>query len=84
MHIEQLNALTKARLMVIEANSAVQAAALSLSKPGIGLVVVCGENGAAASGLSESDLIRHLTSPISQAASVRPHDQPSRVVRSGR
>ncbi|MER9328602.1 hypothetical protein [Mesorhizobium sp. M0488] len=43
MHIEQLNALTKARLMVIEANSAVQAAALSLSKPGIGLVVICGE-----------------------------------------
>jgi CBS domain-containing protein len=67
MQIEQLNAMTKARLMVIDANAAVQAAALSLSRPGIGLVVVCDDNGAAAGVLSKSDLIRHLTSPTSPA-----------------
>ena len=67
MQIEQLNAITKARLMVIDASAAVQAAALSLSKPGIGLVVVCDENGAAAGVLSKSDLIRHLTSQRSPA-----------------
>ncbi|TPL99713.1 CBS domain-containing protein [Mesorhizobium sp. B2-3-10] len=67
MQIEQLNAMTKARLMVIDASAAVQAAALSLSKPGIGLVVVCDDNGAAAGVLSKSDLIRHLTSRESPA-----------------
>ncbi|MER8884786.1 CBS domain-containing protein [Mesorhizobium sp. M0816] len=61
MQIEQLNSMTKARLMVLDANAAVQVAALSLSKPGIGLVVVCDDNGAAAGVLSKSDLIRHLT-----------------------
>jgi len=67
MQIEQLNETTKARLMVVDVNAAVQAAALSLSKPGIGLVVVCDDNGAAAGVLSKSDLIRHLTSPKSPA-----------------
>ncbi|TSE00893.1 CBS domain-containing protein [Mesorhizobium intechi] len=67
MQIEQLNETTRARLMVIEANAAVQAAAISLSKPGIGLVVVCDDNGSAAGVLSKSDLIRHLTSPKSPA-----------------
>ncbi|WP_281004775.1 CBS domain-containing protein [Mesorhizobium hawassense] len=55
--------MTKARLMVIDASAAVQAAAHSLSKPGIGLVIVCDDDGAAAGVLSKSDLIRHLTSP---------------------
>ncbi|RUX09006.1 CBS domain-containing protein [Mesorhizobium sp. M8A.F.Ca.ET.059.01.1.1] len=67
MQIEQLKATTKARLMVLDANAAVQVAALSLSKPGIGLVVVCDDNGAAAGVLSKSDLIRHLTGPRSLA-----------------
>ncbi|MER9133564.1 hypothetical protein [Mesorhizobium sp. M0768] len=52
-------------------HAAVQVAALSLSKPGIGLVVVCDDNGAAAGVLSKSDLIRHLTgagSPTPPAA----------------
>ena len=72
MQIEQLNETTKARLMVVDANAAVQAAALSLSKPGIGLVVVCDDNGVAAGVLSKSDLIRHLTSPKSPARTQMP------------
>jgi CBS domain-containing protein len=61
MRIEQLNSATSARLMVIDTEATPQAAALSLSNPGIGLVVVCDENGKAAGVLSKSDLIRHLT-----------------------
>jgi CBS domain-containing protein len=47
----------------------VQVAALSLSRPGIGLVVVCNANGAAEGVLSKSDLVRHL---VSSASSVPP------------
>lgn len=67
MHIEQLNALTIARLAVVDVDAALQDAAQSLSKPGIGLVVVCDGNGEAAGVLSKSDLVRHLTSPASLA-----------------
>lgn len=67
MHIEQLNALTMARLAVIDVDAALQDAAQSLSKPGIGLVVVCDGNGEAAGVLSKSDLVRHLTCPVSPA-----------------
>lgn len=63
MRIEHLNAMTAARLMVISASATPQAAALSLSKPGIGLVIVCNGNGEAAGVLSKSDLIRHLADP---------------------
>lgn len=63
MRIEQLNSTTATRLMMIDAGATPQAAALSLSKPGIGLVVVCHENGKAAGVLSKSDLVRHLADP---------------------
>ena len=41
MLIEKLHALTSPRLAVIDVNATVQTAALSLSRSGIGLVVVC-------------------------------------------
>jgi CBS domain-containing protein len=60
MRIERLYPMTSARLMVIDVASTLQAAALTLSNPGIGLAVVSGENGKAAGVLSKSDLVRHL------------------------
>ncbi|MFA1626455.1 cyclic nucleotide-binding/CBS domain-containing protein [Rhizobium mongolense] len=61
MRIERLYPMTVARLKVIDFNATLQAAALSLSSPGIGLAVVSGENGKATGVLSKSDLVRHLT-----------------------
>jgi CBS domain-containing protein len=63
-------ALTASRLAVIDFNATVQAAALSLSRPGIGLVVVCNGNGGAEGVLSKSDLVRHLTTWTSSAPPV--------------
>jgi CBS domain-containing protein len=63
MRVDQLNATTSPRLMVVHVDATPQAAALSLAKPGIGLVVVCHGSGEAAGVLSKSDLIRHLASP---------------------
>jgi CBS domain-containing protein len=70
MLIDKLHALTSSRLAVIDFNATVQAAALSLSRPGIGLVVVCNVGGGAEGVLSKSDLVRHLTSPTSSAPPV--------------
>jgi CBS domain-containing protein len=63
MRIEQLSSVTSARLMVVGVDAAPRAAAFLFSRPGIGLVVVSHENGAAAGVLSKSDLIRHLADP---------------------
>jgi CBS domain-containing protein len=63
MLIEKLHALTSSRLAVIDFNATVHAAALSLSSPGIGLIVVCNASGAAEGVLSKSDLVRHLAGP---------------------
>ena len=60
MHIEQLNSKTSARLIIVDVDATLRAAALLFSKPGIGLVVVCDGNGGAAGVLSKSDLVRHL------------------------
>jgi CBS domain-containing protein len=70
MLIDKLHALTSPRLAVIDINATVHAAALSLSRPGIGLVVVCNPGGGAEGVLSKSDLVRHLTSPTSSTPSV--------------
>lgn len=70
MLIDKLHALTSSRLAVIDVNDSVQAAALSLSKPGIGLVVVCNGAGEATGVLSKSDLVRHLTNPTSSTPPV--------------
>ncbi|TIM94337.1 MAG: CBS domain-containing protein, partial [Mesorhizobium sp.] len=65
MLIDKLHAFTSSRLAVIDLDATVQAAAISLSRPGIGLVVVCNAGGGAEGALSKSDLVRHLTGPAS-------------------
>lgn len=60
MRIEQLSSVTSPRLTVIGMEATLQAAARSLTSPGIGLVVVCDGSGRATGVLSKSDLIRHL------------------------
>jgi CBS domain-containing protein len=70
MLIDKLNAVTSSRLAVIGFDVPVQAAALSLSRPGIGLVVVCNANGSAEGVLSKSDLVRHLACSTSPAPAV--------------
>ncbi|KGE01314.1 CBS domain-containing protein [Rhizobium sp. YS-1r] len=68
MRIEKLYPMTSTRLMVIDVAATLQVAALTLSNPGIGLVVVSEENGKAAGVLSKSDLIRHLTDREAKAS----------------
>ena len=69
MLVDKLHALTSPRLAVIDFHATVQAAALSLSRPGIGLVVVCNTSGGAEGVLSKSELVRHLTSPTPSTSS---------------
>jgi CBS domain-containing protein len=61
MHIGCLQTATLARLAVIGVHASLRAAAVSLSRPGIGLVLVCGASGEAAGVVTKSDLIRQLT-----------------------
>jgi len=70
MRIEQLNAMTSARLMVIHVDATPHAAAASFSEPGIGLVVVCHQSGQAAGVLTKSDLVRHLAHPDGRETTV--------------
>jgi CBS domain-containing protein len=70
MLIDKLHALTSSRLAVIGFDATVQTAALSLSRPGIGLVVVCNGNGGAEGVISKSDLVRHLGTPTSSTPPV--------------
>jgi len=65
MLIDKLHSLTSPRLAVIDLNATVQTAAHGLSRPGVGLVVVCNGNGSAEGVLSKSDLIRHLAGSTS-------------------
>jgi CBS domain-containing protein len=60
MQIGHLNRVTSSRLRVIGADVTAQAAALALTEPNIGLVVVCHDGGEAVGVLSKSDLVRHL------------------------
>ena len=55
-----LHHLTAPRLAVIDGDATVRSAALALSRPGIGLVVLCGRGGEIAGVISKSDLIRHI------------------------
>jgi CBS domain-containing protein len=59
MRIDTLRVATSARLGVVDLDATLQTAASSLSRPGIGMVVVCGDAGAAGV-LTKSDLVRHL------------------------
>lgn len=63
MYVGQLGSMTSARLTVIGIDATPCAAACSLARPGIGLIVVTGGNGQATGVLSKSDLIRHLADP---------------------
>ena len=69
MRIDSLHAVTSARLAVIGLDATLQAAASSLSRPSIGLVVVCSDTGAAGV-LTKSDLVRHLATAGEADASV--------------
>lgn len=60
MLIDSLRAATSARLVEINVDDTLKTAALCLSRPGIGLIVVCREGGEAGGVLTKSDLVRHL------------------------
>jgi CBS domain-containing protein len=70
MRIERLLHMTSARLVVVDANAMIRTAAASLSNRGIGLVVICNEDGKAAGVLSKSDLVRYLALPQALEPSV--------------
>jgi CBS domain-containing protein len=61
MRIDSLHAAISARLVVVGLEATLRTAALCLSRPGIGLVIVSSDTGAAAGVLTKSDLVRHLT-----------------------
>ncbi|RWD32557.1 MAG: CBS domain-containing protein [Mesorhizobium sp.] len=65
MLIDKLHTLTSTRLVVINFDAAVQTAARWLSRPGVGLIVVCNGYGCAEGVLSKSDLVRHLAGSTS-------------------
>ena len=60
MRIEKLYPMVSARLMIVNVTDTVARAAATLSKPGVGLAVVCSDDGVARGVLSKSDLIRHI------------------------
>ena len=60
MRVDVLNQLAVARLAVIAADATVRTAAVALSNPQIGLVVVCDGSGTIAGVISKSDLVRHF------------------------
>jgi CBS domain-containing protein len=62
--------MISARLAVVDMNATVRAAALSLSTRGIGLAVICDQEGRVAGVLSKSDLVRHLTQPRTSEAPI--------------
>jgi CBS domain-containing protein len=68
--VERLSPQTAGRLVIIDADATLQAAAFSLSNPGIGLVIVGDRDGKAVGVLSKSDLIRHLSDGDLAQASV--------------
>jgi CBS domain-containing protein len=60
LRVGDFAAVTKARLAVIATNGTLRNAAVALSGPHIGLVVICAENGTVAGVVSKSDLVRYL------------------------
>lgn len=61
MRIESLRPTIVARLAVITLDTSLRGAAVALSSPHTGLLVVCDENGRAAGVITKSDIVRHLT-----------------------
>ncbi|WP_112593822.1 CBS domain-containing protein [Hyphomicrobiales bacterium] len=78
MRIEDLNAKTTDRLMVIDLHSTLQAAARALSEPRMGLAIVSDTRGRAMGVLSKSDIIRHIA--LERSASVSAVDIMSRDI----
>lgn len=70
MRVENLHSYTASRLTVLNHDATVREAALALSSPGIGLVVVCNASGGSEGVLSKSDLVRHLAGPAAPKGSV--------------
>jgi CBS domain-containing protein len=62
MRIDRLDGVTSPRLAVVAVDATLQAAAISLSRPGIGLAVVCHGDSQVVGVLSKADLVRHLAS----------------------
>jgi CBS domain-containing protein len=67
MLVATLQSSTSSRLAVVDVTATVKTAALALSTPGIGLVVVCNGVGGAEGVVSKSDLVRHLAGPARPA-----------------
>ncbi len=70
MRIDRLQGVTSPRLAVVDIDATLQAAALLLSRPGIGLAVVCHGDLKVVGVLSKADLVRHLASTGRAEASV--------------
>ncbi len=60
MRIDRLHGVTSPRFAVVDADATLQAAAISLSRSGIGLAVVCHGNSEVVGVLSKANLVRHL------------------------
>jgi CBS domain-containing protein len=60
MLIDRLYTVAPSRLAMVDRDGTVQSAVSSLSQPGIGLVIVCSDTGAAGV-LTKSDIVRHLS-----------------------
>jgi len=61
MRVDTLNAMILNRLAVITVDATLRTAACALSKPHVGLLVVCEVNRRAAGVVSKSDIVRRLT-----------------------
>jgi CBS domain-containing protein len=70
MRVDALRREISARLAVIGSGTAVRVAAAALSRPGIGLLVVCDRRDRIAGVVSKSDLVRHLTGDATADAPV--------------
>ena len=70
MRIDALREAIVARLVIIARDATLQTAAAAFSKPHVGLVIVCDDNGAVAGVISKSDLVRHLAFEGAADASV--------------
>jgi CBS domain-containing protein len=61
MRVDALTQIAVARLAVIATDATVRTVAVALSRPQIGLAVVCDGSGTIAGVISKSDLVRHFT-----------------------
>ena len=70
MRVHALRSMTSARLAIVDIEATVRTAAAALSRPAMGLVVVCHAGGKVAGVVSKSDLVRHLAGSGSAEATV--------------